>query len=263
MPELSRRDRSTTGSRPLILTDPSGSPEQRHRAMEHRHRDVSGGGARAAVFGISDGLVSNVSLVLGIAAAHPAAGVVRLAGLAGLLGGAFSMAAGEYVSMRAQRELFEREIEIERAEICRFPEGEHRELVAIYESRGISGDLARQLATTMMADPDLAVETHAREELGIDPGTLGSPIQAGLASFVTFAVGALVPLLPFLFASGTAAVLAAVVVTGVAALAVGGALSIFTGRPWWWSAPRQLLICSVAGAATYAIGTAVGIGGLG
>lgn len=135
------------------------------------------------------------------------------------------MAAGEYVSMRAQRELFEREIEIERAEIERFPEGEHGELVAIYESRNIGANLAQQLATKMMADPDLAVETHAREQLGIDPGTLGSPIQAAVASFVTFALGALVPLLPFLFASGSMAVLAAVVLTGVAALAVARRLA--------------------------------------
>ena len=130
------------------------------------------------MFGISDGLVTNVSLILGLSGASPPAGVVRLAGLAGLLGGAFSMAAGEYISMRAQSELFERELEFERQELHRRPEGEFRELVRIYESRGISTDLATQVARQMMADPKTALETHAREELGIRPESLGKPFQA-------------------------------------------------------------------------------------
>jgi VIT1/CCC1 family predicted Fe2+/Mn2+ transporter len=140
------------------------------------------------VFGISDGLVSNTSLVLGIAGASAASGLVRLAGLAGLLGGAFSMAAGEYISMRAQSELFQREIEIERREIERHPKGELRELVHLYESRGIPSELAQQLAREMMADPEVALETHAREELGIDPSSTGKPLQAAFWSFFTFAV---------------------------------------------------------------------------
>ncbi|MHB1713216.1 MAG: VIT1/CCC1 transporter family protein [Acidimicrobiales bacterium] len=243
------------------MTDHGESTHRAHEAMENQHRNIRDGGARAAVFGISDGLVSNVSLVLGIAAAHTPNNVVRLAGFAGLLGGAFSMAAGEYVSMRAQRELFEREIEIERTEIRRSPEIEQQELATLYEDRGLEPALAGQLATTMMEDPDRALEAHAREELGIDPNSLGSPIQAAVASFVAFAMGAAVPLISFFFASGPTATLAAVILTGTVALVVGGVLSIFTGRSWLWSALRQLLICAVAGAATYAIGSAVNGGG--
>lgn len=228
--------------------------------IEHHHRNVKGGGARAAVFGVSDGLVSNVSLVLGVAGAHPAAGLVRLAGLAGLLGGAFSMAAGEYVSMRAQRELLERELDIERRELARRPESERRELVAIYQRRGLEPALARELAERMMATPEMALETHAREELGIDPTSLGSPVQAALSSFVSFAAGAVLPLIPFLVSAGNGAVLAAVIVAGLAALAIGAALSVFTGRSWAWSSGRSLLVCAMAGAITYGVGTAVGVG---
>lgn len=226
---------------------------------EHTHRDLRGGGLRAAIFGVSDGLVSNVSLVLGTAAAHPAAGVVRLAGLAGLLGGAFSMAAGEYVSMQAQREAFQRELAVEADEIRRRPESERRELERIYESRGITPDIAAQLAGELMSDPDVALATHAREELGLDPEQLGSPFQAAGWSFLTFAVGAVIPLAAFLGgSSGTSAVLAAVAVTAVAALLVGGVLSVVTVRSWYFSAARSLVICAVAGAATYGIGSAVG-----
>ena len=242
---------------------PKDSGRADHQPIEHHHRDIQGGGARAAVFGISDGLVTNISLILGMSGANPPAGVVRLAGLAGLIGGAFSMAAGEYVSMRAQTELYQREIELERREIDRRPEGEYRELVKIYENRGISHDLATQVARQMMADPQTALETHAREELGIRTDALGRPWQAAIASFLTFSLGALLPLLPFLFGTWNSAVLASIVITAVAALAVGAALSIFTGRPWWWSALRQLLICAAAGAVTYGVGAAVGISGVG
>ncbi|MGH9171394.1 MAG: VIT1/CCC1 transporter family protein [Acidimicrobiales bacterium] len=226
---------------------------------EHHHRNIRGGSARAAVFGISDGLVSNTSLVLGISGATTSGGFVRLAGLAGLLGGAFSMAAGEYVSMRAQSELFQREIELERREIEHRPEGETRELRHLYEQRGMDAELARAVAEQIMSDPELALETHAREELGIDPGQTGNPAQAALSSFVTFAVGALMPLLPFLFAKGTTALVAAVAVAGLAALVVGTLLSIFTERKWWISALRQLVICAAAGAITYGVGTAIGV----
>jgi VIT1/CCC1 family predicted Fe2+/Mn2+ transporter len=214
------------------------------------------------VFGVSDGLVTNVSLVLGIAGAHPAVGLVQLAGLAGLIGGAFSMAAGEYTSMRAQRELLERELAMERHEIKHRPEGERRELVRIYENRGVEPQVADQLAHEMMRTPELALETHAREELGITPQNLGSPVQAAASSFATFALGALVPLLPWFITSGTAAILSSVIVAGVAALCVGGALSLFTGRSWWRSALRQLLISAVAAGVTYSIGRGVGTSGL-
>jgi VIT1/CCC1 family predicted Fe2+/Mn2+ transporter len=230
---------------------------------EHHHREVQAGGPRAAVFGVSDGLVSNLSLILGLAGASPATSVIRLAGLAGLLGGAFSMAAGEYVSMRAQNELVEKEVEKERREIERHPKGEHHELVRLYESRGIPLTLASQLADRVMADPELALETHAREELGIDLASPGRPLQAAGWSFVTFAVGAAIPLVPYSAGAGTAALVGAICAAALAALIVGGLLSIFTSRPWWWSAARQLLICAVAGAVTFAIGRAIGVSGVG
>lgn len=232
------------------------------RAVPEHHRDIQGGGARAAVFGISDGLVSNVSLILGLAGASPPGSVIRLAGFAGLLGGAFSMAAGEYISMRAQRELFEREIEVERREIERHPRAELRELIHLYETRGIPSDLAQQLATEVMSDPQLALETHTREELGVNPESLGRPVQAAVASFVTFAVGAVIPLLPFLFGSGGGATLVAISLAGAAALIVGALLSIFTGRSWFFSAVRQLAICAIAGSVTYGVGRAIGVTGV-
>ena len=229
------------------------------RFVEHTHRDVRGGGLRAAVFGVSDGLVSNVSLVLGTAGAHPGAGVVRLAGLAGLFGGSFSMAAGEYISMRVQREAFERELHVESAEIKDRPESERAELVYLYKSRGLDAETAEKVADVLMANPKVALETHAREELGLDPAALGSPLQAAFSSFVTFAIGALIPLAAFLGgSSGSRAIEIAIAATGVAALVVGGAISFLTNRSVVLSALRSLCICAVAGAITYGIGAAVG-----
>lgn len=239
-----------------------GRPANDAPLPEHHHRDVKGGAARAAVFGISDGLVSNVSLILGVAGANAGAGPVRLAGLAGLVAGACSMAAGEYVSMRAQRELFERELEVERVEIRRRPEGEQRELAHLYESRGVEPDMARELATVMMRDPETALDTHAREELGLDPDQLGSPMQAATSSFAAFAVGAVLPLVPWFVTRGLAALLASIVVGAVASLVVGAALALFTGRSWARSAARQLLLSAAAAGVTYGIGSALGAGGV-
>ncbi len=239
------------------MSEPLPPPPEKH------HRDVQGGTARAAVFGVSDGLVSNVAIVLGFAAANTGAGLVRLAGLAGLIGGAVSMAAGEYISMTAQAELLERELEMERLELHRRPEAERRELAQIYRSRGVDEATADQLATALSRDPDLALETHAREELGIDPNALGKPVSAALSSFVTFSVGAFIPLLPYLFGTGTAALVAAIVLGVIAALAVGAFLARFTGRPVGRSAARQLLFSAVPAAATYALGSAVGVSGVG
>jgi len=258
--ELRAKGRATgLFSRKVSGTHPSRRPPGEVQIGDHHHRRVQGGGARAAVFGVSDGLVTNVSLILGIAGANPGPGVVRLAGVAGLIAGAFSMAAGEWVSMRAQRELFERELALEKHEISNRPEGERRELVRIYEDRGVEPTVARTLASEMMRTPELALETHAREELGIDPGALGQPLQAALSSFATFALGALLPLIPWLVSRGTGAEVASVVVGGLAALGVGAALAVFTHRSWWWSSLRQLLISAVAAAVTYGVGTAVGI----
>jgi len=232
-----------------------------HRVPE-RHRAVQGGAARAAVFGVSDGLVTNVSLIVGMAGAHPPAAAVRLAGLAGLVAGACSMAIGEYVSMRAQRELLEREIDKERREIQRFPEAERRELAGIYLSRGIEHDLAHQLASAVMSDEELAVETHAREELGIHQGSMGSAVPAATSSFATFALGAAVPLVPWLVTSGTPAVIATVAAAGVLAIVVGVALGIFTGRSPARSAFRQLALSAVAAAIAFGVGSAAGRAGI-
>ena len=222
------------------------------------HRSVGGGAARAAVFGMSDGLVTNVALIIGMAGAHPAASAVRLAGLAGLIAGACSMAVGELVSMGAQRELLQRELDVERREIQRFPEAEHRELTLIYQRRGLAPELAHEVATVLMRDEHTAVETHAREELGIDPSDLGSPAAAAASSFVSFAVGAALPLAPWLATAGAAAVVATVVVGTVMALALGAALARFTGRRMLWAALRQLGLSALAAGIAFGIGTAIG-----
>lgn len=228
---------------------------------EHHHRDVQGGAARAAIFGLSDGLVSNVSLILGVAAASPAPGVVRLAGMAGLLAGAFSMAAGEYVSMRAQVELLENELDMERNEIARRPESEKRELIQIYRQRGLEPEMAEELASHMMSDPERALETHAREELGIDPYALGQPTKAATSSFAAFGMGAALPLIPWFFMSGGGAVVISAVLAAVAAVVVGVSLSRFTGQSALRSGARQLLLAAAPAAVTYFVGTLFNVSG--
>lgn len=233
----------------------SAHPEGKFR----NHRDIRGGSLRATVFGFNDGLVSNVSLVLGTLGAHTGGTIIRLAGLAGMFGGSFSMAAGEYISMLGQREVFERELASERFELEVHPEAERDELVGIYVKRGITQDVAKKVAGEFMADPHLALQTHAREELGIDPDTLGSPIHAALSSFFSFALGAFIPLIPFLSGSASlATALTAIGITGFAAMTAGAALSFFTLRTKARSAARSLLICAVAGGITYCIGSLVG-----
>jgi len=214
----------------------------------------------AAVLGVSDGLVTNVSLVLGIAGANPGGGIVRLAGVAGLVAGSFSMAAGEYLSMAAQRELFERELDVERRALKRSPEGEADELRAVYEERGIDPVVAREMVEQVMQDPELALATHAREELGLETAHLGSPVQAAVASFVTFALGALIPLLPWLFTKGNGAIVMSVVLAAVASVVVGAVLARFTERPVLRSVLRQLLITVAAAAVTYGVGRGIGTG---
>jgi VIT1/CCC1 family predicted Fe2+/Mn2+ transporter len=228
--------------------------------VPHQHRDVRGGGARAAVFGLSDGLVTNISLVLGVAGASPGGQVVRLVGVAGLVAGAFSMAAGEYLSMTAQRELMERELDVERVSLSESPEGEALELRGMYEKRGIDPGVARDMVHEVMQDPKLALETHAREELGISPDHLGSPLQSALASFFTFALGAFIPLVPWLITKGNAAIVASAVLSALAAIAVGVVLAAFTQRPVVRSALRQLIMTAGAAAVTYGVGRGIGTG---
>lgn len=229
-----------------------------HSHMVHRHRDVAGGSARAAVFGISDGLVSNVALILGVAAAGTEASNVIVAGTAGLLAGAFSMAAGEYVSMKAQAELVERELDIERRSIAQQPQLETTELAAIYRARGIADDHAIAMAEAVMADPEVALEVHAREELGVDPDDTGDPVGAAVSSFVAFAVGALLPLLPWFFTEGDTGVFLSAVIGAVAAAGVGFALSHFTERSPLRTAARQVGWAAIACVVTWIIGSWLG-----
>jgi VIT1/CCC1 family predicted Fe2+/Mn2+ transporter len=229
-------------------------------AFEGHHRDVKGGAARAAVFGVSDGLVSNTGLILAMAGADPGADVVRLAGLGGLIAGAISMAAGEYNSMKVQAELLERELDLERREHVRNPHVETVELAQIYQSRGVEPDAARDLAEAMMANPDLALQAHAREELGIDPGSLGSPIGAAVSSFVAFCIGAVIPLGPWFVAAGTAAVVASLVLAVLGALVVGVVTARLTDRPAVRVAGRQLAFVLGPALLAYAVGAAVGVG---
>jgi VIT1/CCC1 family predicted Fe2+/Mn2+ transporter len=235
-------------------------PHEHDHLPPHHHRDIGGGGARAAVFGVSDGLVTNISLVLGMAGANPGGAIVRLAGVAGLIAGSFSMAAGEYLSMTAQRELMERELDVERRALERHPKGEAAELRAIYVRRGIDPVVAEDMVKEVMENPDLALETHAREEMGISPGRLGSPWQAAGASFVTFAIGAFIPLLPWLIGSGTGAIVASILLGAAASLVVGVVLASFTERPKLTSALRQLAVTVVAAGVTFGVGKAIGTG---
>ena len=241
-----------------LTSDPGGvRPEP--PVDEHHHRDVRGGAARAAVFGVSDGLVSNVGLILGVAGADPAPALVRVAGLAGLVAGAITKAAGEYNSMRVQAELFEREVALERIEIRRNPHVEMAELDQLYQSRGVAPAAARALAESVMADEELAVRTHAREELGIDPDELGSPTGAAVSSFAAFCAGAVIPLVPWFITSGMAAIVASLVAALIAAVIIGVVIARFTERPAWRVAGRQLAFTAVPAALTYTIGTLVGV----
>jgi VIT1/CCC1 family predicted Fe2+/Mn2+ transporter len=227
---------------------------------EGRHAGLSGGGnLRAAVFGVNDGLVSNASLILGVTGAAAEAGVVVLAGTAGLLAGAFSMAAGEYVSVRSQREMYEYQIGLEADELEEYPEEEAGELALIYEARGVERDTARRMANDIIADPDRALDALAREELGLNPDELGSPWGASTSSFIAFSGGALIPLLPFLVVGAADALPASIAMTGVALFSVGATLSLFIGRRAFLGGLRMLAIGAGAGGLTYLIGRMLGV----
>jgi VIT1/CCC1 family predicted Fe2+/Mn2+ transporter len=219
-----------------------------------RHRDVQGSTARAGVLGAGDGLITNISLVLGVAGASSSATAVRVAGIAGLLAGAFSMAAGELVSVRAHDDLVRHEIQVERDELSSDPVGEQRELAAMYRVQGVSPEDAETVARILMGNPDVALDTHARLELGVDPNDPGSSWQAAAVSFVSFSVGAILPLLPWFFTSGTTAVVASMVIGAVASLALGAAIGSFSAQGVWRTAGRQLLAAVVAASVTYGVG---------
>ncbi len=225
-----------------------------------RHRGLAGGNLRAAVFGINDGLLSNTSLILGMAGAETASSLLLMASVAGLLAGALSMAAGEYISMRSQRELFEHQIDLERAELALYPEQEAEELAVIYAARGMKLNAARRATRQMMSDPEHALDLLAREELGLNPDDLGSPFGAAVFSFLAFAVGASVPLIPFaLHFEPKQSLELALALAGTSLFGIGALLSLFTGRSALWGGTRMLLIGAGAGAATYAIGSWVGV----
>jgi VIT1/CCC1 family predicted Fe2+/Mn2+ transporter len=226
-----------------------------------RHHGSTGrsGSLRAAVFGINDGLVSNFSLVLGMAGADLGAQVVILAGVAGLVAGAFSMAAGEYVSMRVQREVFEGALALERRELEEEPEEEQREVEVILRAQGVPREDAERIAPQVIADPAIALDLMARQELGLNPDELGSPVGAALSSFGAFAVGALIPLLPFVLLRGGLALGVAVALSALSLFIVGALAARLSGRPGLFGGARMLLIGAAAAAVTYGIGKAFGV----
>jgi vacuolar iron transporter family protein len=227
---------------------------------ERWHRTGRSGTLRAVIFGVSDGLVSNLSLVMGVAgAASGQPRFILLAGVAGLLAGASSMAAGEYISMQSQRELFERQIELERAELEAMPEEEEAELAAVYRSKGFSEEEAARIAHRLFADPQTALDTLVREELGLDPDELGSPWGASIGSFIAFGIGALIPVLPYLVTDGAVAFFTALGLSLLALFGVGAGVSLLTGRGTIFSGLRQVGIGAAAAAITFAVGSLIGV----
>lgn len=238
---------------------PHGTPVRLEQIGAEGHKAAGSGNLRAAVFGINDGLISNASLILGVAGAGAASDVILLSGSAGLLAGAFSMAAGEYVSVRSQREFHEYQITLEREELDQYPQEEAAELALIYQAKGIAAGEARRMADTLIQDPDRALDTLAREELGLNPDELGAPWGAAIASFVAFALGASIPLLPYALLSGASAFQGVMLATAISLFGVGAAISLFTGRHALRGGLRMLAIGGAAGAATWLIGRALGV----
>jgi VIT1/CCC1 family predicted Fe2+/Mn2+ transporter len=224
----------------------------------HTHRDVSGGWLRAGTFGAMDGLVTNAALISGFAGSAVNTRTVVLAGLSGLVAGAFSMATGEYTSVQSQNEAMEAEVDVERLELDRHPKAELAELTAAYEARGLDRSLAEEVARQLSRDPETALAIHAREELGVDPDKLPSPWVAAGSSFVAFAVGALIPLLPYLL--GASSILFSLSLSGVALFVAGGIVARFTSRSVLFSGGRQLVLGAVAAGATYLVGSLLHVG---
>jgi vacuolar iron transporter family protein len=228
-----------------------------HPDINHHHRDVTGGWLRPAVFGAMDGLVSNLGVISGVTGGDIGHTAVLLAGFAGLVAGALSMAAGEYVSVASQTELARAEIETERIELERAPHAEMQELAELYEARGLEPDLAMAVAQALSRDPESTLEVHVREELGIDPNDLPSPVVASGSSFVAFAVGAAVPLLPFIF--GATVLWPSFILCVMGLFACGAAVSRVTTRSWWYSGTRQALIGAGVAVVTFFIGYLVSL----
>jgi vacuolar iron transporter family protein len=223
--------------------------------LHHAHSDVTGGWLRPATFGVMDGLVSNFALFSGIVGGGASGHVVIVTGLAGLVAGATSMASGEFTSVSSQAELMRREIAVERRELERNPAEELHELTKIYQAKGVRPELAAAVARELSADPEVAWRVHVREELGVDPDDLPSPMVAASSSFLAFAVGALIPLLPFVL--GATNIVAALVMSCAGLLATGAVVARLTGRPAWFGGGRQLLLGGVSAAITYGVGLLV------
>ena len=228
--------------------------------LEGRHRSAGGNALRAAVLGANDGLVSNFSLVMGVAGAEVANGTIVLTGIAGLLAGAISMALGEWVSVQSSRELYQKQIATEKEEIAANPQEEIEELALIYEARGLEEKAAKQLAQQIMSDEAGALEALSRDELGIDPEELGgSAWEAAITSFLLFAVGAIIPLVPFFFTSGTTAIIISSILSAIGLFGIGAAITLFTGRSVLFSGTRQMLFGLAAAAITFLIGRLIGV----
>ncbi len=245
----------------IYSSEPVGHPSPRTLADVGRsHRAIkSGNNLRAAIFGVNDGLVSNMSLILGIAGATTNQHMIILAGIAGLLAGAFSMGAGEYISVRSQREMYEYQIELEKQELELYPEEETEELALIYEARGLHKEEAYQMAKKIMQDPVNALDVLAREELGLNPQDLASPWGAALSSFFSFTIGAMIPLLPFFLGSRVAHLLTSVGLSGLFLFMIGLVLSLYTGKNALWGGTRMLLIGAIAGTITFFVGRLFGL----
>lgn len=224
--------------------------------VHHDHRDVTGGWLRPAVFGAMDGLISNFSLISGFAGAHASRHLVILSGLGGLVAGAFSMAVGEYVSVASQSDLARAEIEVEREELRSNAAAEQAELAELYVSRGVDRALALEVSRQLSRDPDQALEIHAREELGVSAENLPSPYLAAGSSFVSFSIGAALPLLPFVL--GASALWPAAIIASLALFGAGAIVARITARPWWYGGLRQLVLGAVAAGVTFAVGAAIG-----
>jgi len=248
-------------SRTLQTMFKHGKPEKGSSIVdsERWHRTSYGGSLRAAVFGVNDGLLSNFGLVMGIVGTNAEPRFVLLAGIAGLLAGAFSMAAGEYVSVRSQRELYEQQLELEKQELESSPEEEREELALIYQAKGIPAEQAQELARQILSNPETAIETLAREELGLDPSSLGSPWIAASSSFLAFAIGAAIPVIPYFLLQGQAAFVSSAIVCGAALFMVGALISIFTGRNMAYSGFRMVGIGAVTSAITFLVGRLIGV----
>ena len=241
-------------------SEPGHSAPATGSVFERRHRGLGGGGnLRAAVFGVSDGLVSNASLILGVAGASSDVRTIVLTGVAGMAAGAFAMAAGEYVSVRSQRELYEYQIALERDELKQYPEAEAQELALIYAAKGLPAKQADRLAKRLVADPENALDTLAREELGLNPGELGSPVGAAVSSLASFAAGAFVPLAPYVLGAGANGLAWVIGLTATGLFGVGATLSLFTGRNAVLSGLRMLALGVLAGGVTFAIGRVLGV----